>query len=90
MVSGKEIKQCIIFNPRDYFPTLQEWICYGGGIAWDDCSVMKNPGDYVRLMFPSSAPKGHDTYDLYLDGSGRMTKPFGHPGNAGLDGWRYC
>lgn len=24
------------FNPREYFPTLQEWIRYGGDITWDD------------------------------------------------------
>ena len=72
------------FNPREYFPTLQEWIRYGGDITWDDYSIMKNHGDRVQLMFPSSAAKGHDTYDLYHDGNGRMTKVFGHPGNADL------
>lgn len=29
------------FNPRDYFPTLQEWIRYGCDITWDDYSIMK-------------------------------------------------
>ena len=40
-------------------------------------------------MFPSAAAKGHDTYDLYHDDSGRMTKAYGHPGNAGFEGWKY-
>ena len=31
------------FNPKDYFPTLREWIRYGCDISWDDYSVMKNP-----------------------------------------------
>lgn len=78
------------FNPREYFPTLQEWIRYGGDITWDDYSIMKNHEDYVQLMFPSSAAKGHDTYDLYHDDNGRMTKVFGHPGNTGFEGWKYC
>lgn len=42
------------FNPRDYFPTLQEWIRYGCDITWDDYSIMKNHGDYVQLMFDVS------------------------------------
>jgi hypothetical protein len=74
------------FNPKDYFPTLQEWIRYGGDITWDDYSIMKNHGNYIQLMFPSSAPKGHDTYDLYLDEKGRLIKAYGHPGNAGFVG----
>lgn len=51
------------FNPRDYFLTLQEWIRYGCDITWDNYSIMKNHGDYVQLMFPSSAAKGQDTYE---------------------------
>lgn len=76
------------FNPRDYFPSLQEWIRYNGDITWDSCSVMKNHGDYVQLMFRSSAPKGHDTYDLYFDGGGCLKEVVGHPGNAGFVGTR--
>ena len=85
----REEKQWPISTPREYFPTLQEWIRYGGDITWDDYSIMKNHGDHVQLMFPSSAAKGHDTYDLYHDDNGRMTKVFGHPGNAGFEGWKY-
>lgn len=77
------------FNPKDYFPTLQEWIRYGCDISWDDYSVMKNHGDYIQLMFPSSASKGHDTYDLYIDSNGRLTKVCGHSGNAGFEGTKY-
>lgn len=85
----KGVQTMAYFNPRDYFPTLQEWIRYGCDITWDDYSIMKNHGDYVQLMFPSSAAKGHDTYDLYHDDNGRMTKAYGHPGNAGFEGWKY-
>ena len=76
-------------NPREYIPTLKEWIRYNGGISWDGYHVMKDHGDYVQLMFPSSASKGHDTYDLYLDDKGHLTKVFGHPGNAGFEGTKY-
>lgn len=81
--------QMAYFNPKDYFPTLQEWIRYGCDICWDDYSVMKNHGDYIQLMFPSSASKGHDTYDLYHDSNGKLTKVYGHPGNAGFEGTKY-
>lgn len=85
----KGVQTMAYFNPREYFPTLQEWIRYGCDITWDDYSIMKNHGDYVQLMFPSSATKGHDTYDLYHDANGRLTKAYGHPGNAGFEGTRY-
>ncbi len=39
-------------------------------------------------MFQSSSPKGHDTYDLYSDGSGRLIRAYGHPGNAGFEGMK--
>lgn len=74
------------FDPRTYFPTLQEWIRYNGDISWDDYCVLKNHGDYVQIMFPSSSAKGHDTYDLYSDDAGRLIKAVGHPGNAGFEG----
>lgn len=76
------------FNLKDYFPDLREWVRYGGDISWDDYSIMRNHGNFVQLMFRSSAPKGHDTYDLYLDDNGRLIKVFGHPGNAGFVGTR--
>ena len=75
------------FNPREYFPTLQEWIRYGGDITWDDYSIMKNHGDQKGCAH--AFEKGHDTYDLYHDDNGHMTKVFGHPGNAGFEGWKY-
>lgn len=77
------------FNVENYFPTLQEWIRYGGGISWDNYSILKDHGDYIQLMFKSSSPKEHDTYDLYLDSSGVLEKVFGHPDNAGFEGWFY-
>lgn len=76
------------FNPRNYFPTLQEWIRYNSDIAWDDYSILKNHGNFIQIMFPSSAPKGHDTYDLYFDSRGVLEKVYGHEGNAGFTGWK--
>lgn len=76
------------FDPRGYFPTLQEWLRYNGDIDWDDYTVLKNHGDYIQIMFHSSSAKGHDTYDLYHDASGVLEKVYGHPGNAGFEGWK--
>lgn len=59
-------------DPRNYVPSVKEMVNYGCDIHWDGYTVMKNHGDYIRLMFPSSAAKGHDTYDLYLDSNGRL------------------
>jgi len=77
------------FNAKDYFPTLQEWMRYDHDIAWDGNTIMKNHGDYVQVMFSSSAAKGHDTYDMYHDDRGHLIKVFGHPGNKGFEGWKY-
>ena len=77
------------FDSRMYFPTLQEWIRYDGDISWDDYTVLKNHGDYVQLMFPSSAVKGHDSYDLYFDSDGRLIKVCGHKGNKGFEDTKY-
>ena len=77
------------FDPRKYYPTLQEWMRYSGDIAWDECTVLKNHGNYVEIMFPSSAPKGHDSYDLYLDVDGRLIKVCGHAGNVGFSDTKY-
>ena len=38
------------------------------------------------MMFPSSATKGHDTYDIYLDSNGKLIKVEGHRDNAGFVG----
>lgn len=40
--------------------------------------------DYVNSDWQSL-----NLYDLYHDDNGRMTKVFGHPGNAGFEGWKY-
>ena len=75
-------------DPRSYFPSLQEWMRYSGDIYWDDYTILKNHGDYIQIMFRSSSVKGHDTYDLYFDSFGHLTRAHGHPGNAGFEGWK--
>lgn len=75
-------------NFENYFPTLQEWVRYEGDIAWDKYTILKNHGNYVEMMFPSSAPKGHDTYNLYFNDSGVLIMAEGHEGNAGFVGKR--
>lgn len=72
-------------NFKNYFPSMQEWVRYGCDIAWDDYTILKNHGDYIEIMFPFSAPKGHDTYDMYFDDSGKLKKVSGHKGNAGFE-----
>lgn len=76
-------------DPKNYVPSVKEMVNYGCDIHWDDYTVMKNHGDYIQLMFPSSATKGHDTYDLYLAPNGRLIKIEGHSGNAGFTGTKY-
>ena len=76
-------------DPRNYVPSVKEMVNYGCDIHWDGYTVMKNHGDYIQLMFPSSATKGHDTYDLYLDSNGQLIKIEGHSGNAGFTGIKH-
>lgn len=76
------------FNPREYQLWFEQIFRYGD-VSFDGYTVLKDHGDYVQMMFPSSAPKGHDTYDLYLDSSGKLTKVEGHSGNAGFTGTKY-
>lgn len=73
------------FDPRKYELTFKEWFRYNSDITYDNYSVLKDHGDYVQMMFPSGAKKGHDTYDIYLDSTGRITKVVGHSGNKGFD-----
>lgn len=40
---------------------------------------------FLAVCFPNMK----HSYDLYLNDSGRMTKAYGHPGNAGFEGWKY-
>ena len=77
------------FNPRDYEITFQDWFNHNSDITFDGYSILKDNGDFVQLMFPSSSSKGHDTYDVYLDSSGKMTKVEGHSWNAGFTGTKY-
>ena len=77
------------FSVENYFPSLAEWTRYSGNIIWDDYSVLKDHGDYIQIMFRSSASKGHDTYDLYLNDSGKLLKVCGHRGNAGFEDTKY-
>ncbi len=74
---------------KNYFPSLQEWMNYGCDIAWDDYTILKNHGDYIQIMFPSSASKGHDTYDMYFSDSGKLKYVSGHKGNAGFEDTKY-
>lgn len=76
-------------NFKKYFPSMQEWVNYGCDIAWDDYTLLRNHGDYIQIMFPSSSPKGHDTYDMYFDASGQLDHVTGHPQNAGFTGTKY-
>lgn len=85
----KGVQNYGLFQSQGLFPDSSGVDSLRMHITWDDYSIMKNHGDYVQLLFPSSAAKGHDTYDLYLNDSGRMTKAYGHPGNAGFEGWKY-
>ena len=73
-------------DPKTYFPSIQDLAYRGCDIYWDGYTVMKNCGNFIQLMFPSSAKKGHDTYELYLDSAGKLVKVIGHSGNAGFTG----
>lgn len=73
---------------ENYRPSVQEWMNYGFDITWDGYTIMKNHGNYIEINFPSSAAKGHDSYNLHFDANGVLEKAYGHPGNAGFVKWK--
>ena len=93
---GKEDKRNVRKKVTEIIPWwskytlgLEEAAAYGADIVWSNDSVMRGHDGYVQLVVPSSAGKGHDTYDLYYDENGRLTKAYGHSGNAGFEGPKY-
>lgn len=74
---------------ENYSPSVKEWMNYGFDITWDGYTIMKNHGNYIEINFPSSAAKGHDSYNLYFDEKGVLYMADGHKGNAGFVGKRY-
>lgn len=43
-------------------------------------------GDYIQMLVPMNNSKGHDTYEVYYNESGQITKVVGHPHNSGFTG----
>ena len=46
-------------------------------------------GKYVQMLVPMDNSKGHDTYEVYFDDSGRVEKIVGHSTNSGFSGVKY-
>lgn len=51
----------------------------------EDGIICKDMGTYVQMLVPMNNAKGHDTYEVYYDSNGRITKIVGHSGNSGFD-----
>ena len=57
---------------------VQEISMMGGGDAFNQACVLAALGEKPVLLSRMAD-----------DDSGRMTKAYGHPGNAGFEGWKY-
>lgn len=54
-----------------------------------DGVIYKDMGDYVQMLVPMNNDKGHDTYEVYYDDFGRISKIEGHYNNSGFSGTKY-
>lgn len=73
---------------RSYEPTIMDKLKYDV-VKTSDNVVMKDMGDYIEMLIPTSSAKGHDTYNIYLDSNGKIIRIEGHNGNAGFTGTKY-
>ena len=55
----------------------------------ESCVIYKDMGRYVQMLVPMKNDKGHDTYEVYFNESGRIEKIVGHSTNSGFAGTKY-
>lgn len=51
-----------------------------------DAVITKDMGHYVEVLVPMNNAKGHDTYRVYYNSSGKIEKIIGDSGNSGFVG----
>lgn len=73
------------FDPRKYEPTIMDMLKYDM-VKSGDGTLFKDMGNYLQMIVPMNNAKGHDTYDIYVDDDGHMTRVEGHNGNSGFTG----
>ncbi|MDQ0359973.1 hypothetical protein [Breznakia pachnodae] len=55
----------------------------------EDKIIYKDMGRYVQMLVPMNNSKLHDTYEVYFDSNGRISKIIGHDTNTGFRGTKY-
>ena len=68
------------FKPSTYEirNAIMEAARYQGGIYVGDNHVMKDHGDYIEVNVDANNAKGHISFDVYFDASGRITRVTPH------------
>ena len=68
------------FKPSTYKirNAIMEAARYQGGIYVGDNYVMKDHGDYIEVNVDANNAKGHISFDVYFDASGRITRVTPH------------
>lgn len=68
------------FKPSTYEirNAIMEAVRYQGGIYVGDNYVMKDHGDYIEVNVDANNAKGHISFDVYFDASGRITRVTPH------------
>lgn len=75
-------------DPREHEAVLAELLHHQVLPTLEPKVLMKNMGQYLQIILPVKNPKGHDTFDVYLDENGRMARVEGHRSNSGFVGIR--
>ncbi len=73
------------YDVRNAKITILDMLKYDA-IQDEDGIIYKDMGRYVQMLVPMQNGKGHDTYEVHYDGSGRIEKIVGHKGNSGFVG----
>lgn len=72
-------------DPRKLEISILDMLKYDA-IKGSDDIIYKDMGDYIQMLVPMNNSKGHDTYEVYYNESGQITKVVGHPHNSGFTG----
>ena len=75
-------------DPRKLKLSILDMLKYDA-IQDEDGVIYKDMGDYVQMLVPMNNKKGHDTYEVYFDASGRISKVEGHRNNSVFSGTKY-
>lgn len=76
------------YDVRSAKLTILDMLKYDA-IQDEDGVIYKDMGSYVQMLVPMKNNKGHDTYEVYFNSSGRIEKVIGHNGNSGFVGTKY-